>query len=530
MKFDYLNSNQLLYSWQSLLLGFAFAAFLVGLGGEFPLLDDWMYSYPIKSLIESGTYELHGEFSPYTFFQVGWAYFLSWIYGEFSFKILRLSVLFFSAAGIYGMFQWIKAVSGNQNIAWLAALLLMFNPLYFNLSFSFMSDVPFAAMMILGFWQYTLFFKNQQKRYRITGAICAILGFLIRQPGIMLFLSAELIIILYNYKKGSIIKNLGILTCLFLSLFLGVELWLKTFLGVKENYINFLDSNTFSLSLDLFIQPVKRYVMSIYYLGFLFLPGLPVVIYISFKKNYYKKSWFGLIVGLNLLFTFLLYQYGRYFPFNGYTIYNFGLGTPFLADFHYWQKHSFPKMPILMVIGLGLFIQIFSWILLKILVEKIYSVWKFKRLRPEYLMIYLFLFFYSGLMFSFTFFDRYVILLFVGIIFSVVISSPEWMKNAKYWLWGVALFAFYSIAGTKDYLSWNQAVLQTKKELLKKGIPREEIDAGGAQNGWDLHDSRQDEAKYIISWGQLDGYKVDQEIKYQRILWGEGILFLNLKE
>lgn len=73
---------------------------LVNVRGNFPLNDDWSYSYSVKTLVEDGKLELTGWISMPVISQIYWGS-LFCSTGDFSFEILRLSTLVLSVVGIF---------------------------------------------------------------------------------------------------------------------------------------------------------------------------------------------------------------------------------------------------------------------------------------------------------------------------------------------------------------------------------------------------------------------------------------------
>ena len=67
----------------------------------------------------------------------------------FSFTALRFSTLCLALIGILGMYFVLKRLGASRGLAVLGALVLGFNPIFFALSFTFMTDVPFTALVVV---------------------------------------------------------------------------------------------------------------------------------------------------------------------------------------------------------------------------------------------------------------------------------------------------------------------------------------------------------------------------------------------
>src|SRR2546423_12799436 len=66
----------------------------------------------------------------------------------FSFNALRCSTLVMSASGVIVTYFALRSVHPSRLVALLGALTLAFNPIYFSLSYTFMTDVTFTALMM----------------------------------------------------------------------------------------------------------------------------------------------------------------------------------------------------------------------------------------------------------------------------------------------------------------------------------------------------------------------------------------------
>ena len=510
-----------------LFLIFCLSVGYVGLGGEFPLNDDWMYSYPVKTIFESGSYELKGEAAPYLFFQVMIGWLFVEVFGGFSFSTLRLCTLLFSLIGILAFFKWMQLNSQEKWVPFLTSLLLFFNPLYFNLGFSFMTDVPFAVLMILALWQYQLFFETKKNIHRFLGGIFSILAFLIRQPGIMIFIIAEGIFLFSIFGKKDFRRNLIAVAIVLVSLFFSVEIILKERLGIANKFVNAFDTPLFTDPIYWGGQLVKRYLMASIYFGLFFMPLMFGLIAEFFKKRFYKKKSFIVALFLSISLSSILYFNGRIFPFGGNVIYNFGLGTPVASDYYNIGMRSFPQLPIQLVTLFGVVVQTFSFLFIFKIGKEIFQGNKKMNLSQIDILVISFLAVYSFLMFSFTFFDRYVLPIFILGIYLLIRFLSHLFKINIGSIIGILLFTLFSIFGTKDYLAWNQAILEAKNQLIENGIKREEICAGVAQNGWDLPQRRNEEAKYWIGWGEVPSFQFFEKVSYKRTFpYDEGLYIL----
>ena len=93
------------YPLSRLVIVFLLSVVLVNPIGDFPINDDYIYAYPVHSLIEKQSFELIGLFSPNIFTQVLWGYLVCLIGGDFSFTLLRCSTLLAAWFGLYFFYK-----------------------------------------------------------------------------------------------------------------------------------------------------------------------------------------------------------------------------------------------------------------------------------------------------------------------------------------------------------------------------------------------------------------------------------------
>jgi 4-amino-4-deoxy-L-arabinose transferase-like glycosyltransferase len=177
---------------------------LVNPVGNFPLNDDWAFGQAVKSLVEKGEFKLSDWGAMNLFSQVWWGALFSLPFG-FSFTALRLSTLSLGLIGVLATYGLLRETNSNPKIALLGALLILVNPIYFSLSNTFMTDVPFFTFATL-----SLFFLIRGLKYDSIleisiGIIISCIALLIRQLGIVIFLGFGCA---YIFKKGLSIKNI----------------------------------------------------------------------------------------------------------------------------------------------------------------------------------------------------------------------------------------------------------------------------------------------------------------------------------
>ena len=125
----------------------------------------------------------------------------------FSFTALRFSTLLLSLTGALAMYGLIRQLQRPRLLAVVCALTLVFNPIYFALSNTFMTDVPFTALAILS----ALFFVRHLQRGSdadlLVGTIFAVIATLSRQMALCLpFAFGVTLWLKHGFQGRSIIR------------------------------------------------------------------------------------------------------------------------------------------------------------------------------------------------------------------------------------------------------------------------------------------------------------------------------------
>lgn len=173
-------------------LGVLWAA-MVGLAnplGNFPLFDDMIYAPAVETLLRTGTYVPPESTMPLVT-HVLWGALISALSGA-NFVTLRFSTLLAGMLGLLGTYTLARAVAVPRQWALFCALLLALNPVYFALSFTFMTDVPFTVIAVWGAFWMVRFLQTQSTPYFLLGTLAAVIATLSRQTGLALSIAFAL--------------------------------------------------------------------------------------------------------------------------------------------------------------------------------------------------------------------------------------------------------------------------------------------------------------------------------------------------
>jgi hypothetical protein len=119
---------------------------------------------------------------------------------------------------------------------------------------------------------------------------------------------------------------------------------------------------------------------------------------------------------------------------------------------------------------------------------------------------------------------RYLLLTFASVFLYLMLFVDLKLQFAIYIL-PIVLMSYFSIAGTRDYLSWHRTKLEAYHFLEKEKIDLKKIDAGFELNGWNNFQEGWEspdhlsfwwvnDDEYIISFGKIEGYEIFKKYSF----------------
>ncbi len=498
------------------------AVLLVNPSGDFPLNDDFSYGKTVQNLVVHGRLHFDEWLAQTLLAQVLWGAGFCKIFG-FSFTVLRISTLTAGLAGVFACYFIARELGQRQKIALLAALTVAFNPLFFSLSFTFMTDVHFFACLSIAVLFYLKSLRNGSLRWAVIGTFFAIAATFIRQLGIMLPLAFGMALLFRERFRLKALPLALLPFSLTIGLFLAWSDWFEAAQGLPDGYGNFskLGSRINSGFED---DLLLRTGILLCYLGWFLLPLLCIL-----KTPFGKWAKFGMAASLVVAVFCLAIALPR-IPW-GNIFFNLGLGPKLLKDGVFFINVS-PVMPesglwALRLVGAagGL---LFLWHVLPAIFSSLSSAVQ----RPLVLFAIFNLALYGGfLALDAHFFDRYFFQMLPFLL--VCLLTSEWIFLSKKRMWMAGLFigiqALVSITVTHDYLAWNRARWQALNDLTEKqGISPHQIDGGFEFNGWHKPGERTydqpkswwwvDRDDYVVAFGEMDGFSKIKSYPFVRWL------------
>ena len=174
-------------------------AFLIDPRGDFPLNDDWAFGLPVKALVEHGSVRFTEWTCPSLITQMGWGRVFC-LPGGFSFSALRLSTLTLGLVALVTQYFLLRRVGASPAVALVGTWALGANPIFFSLSYTFMTDVPFLGLMNLAVFFLFRGLDRGRDGDLWAGLLLALLAMFIRQIALGIFVG---FLVAYPFCAGS---------------------------------------------------------------------------------------------------------------------------------------------------------------------------------------------------------------------------------------------------------------------------------------------------------------------------------------
>jgi 4-amino-4-deoxy-L-arabinose transferase-like glycosyltransferase len=515
--------------------------------GNFPLNDDWSYGKSVQRVLATGRFDLPDWTSSNHIAQIYWGALFCLPFG-FSFTALRFSTLALGLVGVLAVFVLLREFHPRPPVPILGALLIALNPIYFGLSNTFMTDVPFFALFVLSLWLYSRGLRRNMTEFLVLGVVAAGFALMIRQFGLVLFVAFGCA---YIFKKGTSLKNVltGILMAgLGGGLQISYQAWLRAtgrgsaFFGNPARDVNKILSAGLSVVV---LESLKRVLEYAIYSGMFLFPFL-LLLFVRQCRSWptARRRWmigFLAVFSTVTLAEFVLHDIRM--PFTNNVMSNLGLAPLTLRDASFGptsfatppaMKALWIALTVVGVLGAGLLFAFFFLGGQRILRKRRAAP------RPETWTVALvfsavLIYFFSIL--ARTFFDRYLLpfwplFLILGAVAAADAGPPKRAPGTVTAVIVLFLVCYggFAVGATHDYLLWNSVRWNATRSLMQDiGVTPHHIDGGFEFNGWYLYDRAYrsspgkswwwvDEDDYSVVFGPIPGYQAVKTYPLKRWL------------
>lgn len=443
---------------------FIAAVLVVNPVGDFSLNDDFNYAFSARTLAETGRIAFPYLPSPTMIFQVFFGAFFMKVLG-LSYTALRVSTLLMAFLAVASSFFIMRELGFGSGKSFLAALLLLFNPLFFSLSFSFMTDVHFVALMLLSALFYIIGFKGNRLFWLFLGSVFSVFAFLVRQNGVLIPVAALAYLLVRDRRLD--FRRALVVFAFPLALMAAYMYWYVFLEGTTQAFSGMV-SQTLSLGWLPYI-PFRLFAFFEYIGIFLFPLSVSLFAGRAFRRGNVVFASAFMVLGLAGYFA-LLYLFHLGFPQLPNYINQHGLGPSYLQGLKSPDLSS--ALPII-----GLFGIVSASFLAAALISARGSILSgFSSIRWLVFILGLLLF---GFLFVLeSYFDRYLLPVLLPAIAVAFYASSRFRVNESLLALCIVLLAVFSVAATHDYLSWNRAKMDAIGYLHQQGVGNINIDGG----------------------------------------------------
>jgi hypothetical protein len=490
-----------------LILLYFSAAILLHLFANVPLHDDWTYAWSVEHLLKTGKLQVLDWSIHYPFAQILWGALFCLPFG-FSFSALRVSTVVLAWLGALALYGTLQELGRARSESLIATLVLIANPVFFVLSFSFMTDVPFVSVSNIAFFFIVRGFSRRNSLELWLGCAFGVIGFFIRQIAIAI----PGAVLLYVIFAPSFRTRRYLLPPIIVSLFICLtSLLIAQTFGLTSQYTS--REWVFDKWLHQYELGIPGLLRVIMHSGLALFPmSVPLI------ALFYRRPRFWGVIGVLLLLTacsvLLTPEIPK--PLDGmWNLIALGKERHLLRGLP--DPDFFPSWLNYPLLAFSLFSS--AGIIMKVIdvaaIEESLRLFVWYAFSHFVLIMAIWLFDAWGS-------DRYSIVLLPPLI---LILANSHLKS-KTTIAGIAVLSLISMLVTWSETQNNRAAAKGLAWLRDRGIPFAEIDAGYALDGWYLYAhpenlalgniperdvpfvTTNEKKPYVIATSSIAGYRV----------------------
>jgi len=447
---------------------FLLVALFVRPFGNYPIDDGAGYGLTIFRLVREGSLQFPSWAAMTMVTQLAYGTVACLLMGT-SFTALQLSTLVVSIVGIGFVYLLALELGANKNVASLITASIALNPIYFALSFRFISDTPHFVFLVIGSW---LFVRAGRKAdwYSTPGiTVMSILAVMSRQCGICMPLAT----LASNLLRQRItVRSVAVSVLPFVLSLVGLlvfDYW-KSHSGQHSlNYRSLLEIAGHSPSPSLG-QIVSRLVRIPLYCGF-FVAPISLAVFCGYWKN--RRSAFVIIALAAVAYAAGVCAFIRPMPACSAIFEANGLGPK-----------SFPiELPEIAVWIRWILTWVCSVSLLSMLYESFAHVAlrKLEEVRTKPIFTYAIVFgviYLASILRLQAFYDKYTLPLALPGLLLLLINRPfERMRVSAGWIAAVSIAAVTCFSAF-NYYSYNSACWDLIRLAVRNGVQPEHFNGG----------------------------------------------------
>jgi hypothetical protein len=439
-----------------------------------PFIDDWVYSWSVQHLLETGEFLFPELVGNPIVTQVLWGALFSLPFG-FSLGALRVSTWVLGVLAVCALYLLIRECGGTRRSALIGAAALGFCPTFFILAPTFMTDVPFIAGML---WAVLMFVRGIGRRrvafVWVASAVCALsVGSRIIGVGTAAAMVATLLLHTGRWgRRVHVLLAPALVAPFAVSLFVWTRertfrsadiTWLPN--GPQQRQANLV----YALGADLLpAMLVATLLLTIVLVG---IALIPIACGLARKAILRRAVWVFIVCAVGWIAA----AWGGYYawvpfePGNIWALREIGAAASFVPG---WQPEPLSWWAALAAVVAALAstaVLIAAWPGGAVGTAERFLFWNIAAQMLLIAILWLTA-------------DRYVLVL-VPLATALVLSRQP---LARSWptILGIGACAAIALVGTRDHLAYHRAVWSAVADLRASGAQPRDIDGGYVVNGW----------------------------------------------
>jgi hypothetical protein len=439
-----------------------------------PFIDDWVYAFSVQRLLNRGELRFLEYCGGLNHAPVLWGA-LYCLPAGFSFTALRVSTWVLALACLWFLYLLLREIGVARQSTLLGAATLGLNPIFFILSFTFMTDVPFLAFMTGSAYAMTRAVRRKHDGWLLMSSALACLAVGIRVVGLVLPIAAAFVLFLHAGTWGRSARRVLVAVLPVLA-FAVLALWRRDhiFYSADMSYVANSSANRLQqlkYAVPLFPRMLPEVLaFAAAHVGLAVMPlTISSLRYRLFVRSCMPFALLGLalaagrMVGLKYTLPLL---YG-----DTWSFLELGATEPLVPGY---QRPAVPWWACWPAAAIG-------WASCSVLASSLRS----RRLGENGRCAYLIWLGVGHLLLMALLwmnYDRYALVLFpIGI--SLLLAGDVQPRPVAT-LALLAVFATVCFAGLRDHLRYNAALWSAVNDLHSQGVPASQINGGYIVNGW----------------------------------------------
>ena len=510
----------------AIVLAFAFSVHLVDPRGDMPLNDDWNFALATWTFAETGEFDFARLTGMSLRSQVVWGAAWTKLFGE-SFEVLRMSTLALSLLTLVILLRLLTRLGIERDLRLVATLALLFHPIFFWSSFTFMTHVPFLFMSLIALYCFSVGVTEDRTWLIASGSLAVVISFFIRQTGLATSIAAAIVILMTrreDRRKHALIAAAPV--PLFLLLWFTTD-WLVGYPGQISEHADHLKGGIATAAMSLVSTGFSHAGLSLMFSAIFF---LPLLILAFPRKAELRKALPALLLAaipLAWLASGMISR-GQAIPgrFREDIFGNLRLGPQTLRD-HWVFGYPYPlHLPELA----RAFVTVTAALLALAVVYRLAAAWREEGGSPRRfvarLSVGMAVCGTGILVASSIFFDRYSLDALWPLAIVLALGARDEKGRMGLSAAALLLLAFFSISATAEYFAWNRARWEAFAWLQGRGVTLRQMDGGYEINQYLLggrHGEVQLERagmsvvddRYILSLTEVRGYRTLTTFPYR---------------